>query len=67
MSTRELAYNIPNEETLESFKELDNNGGFTFNGTTEHLFNKLAEDSINEREHLAVDPKNNSAFCRGRY
>lgn len=36
--------NIPNDETLEAFDELDNNGGFVFSGTTEQLFNELAEE-----------------------
>ena len=36
--------NIPNNETLEAFDELDNNGGFVFSGTTEQLFNELAEE-----------------------
>lgn len=36
--------NIPNKETLEAFDELDSNGGFVFSGTTEQLFNELAEE-----------------------
>lgn len=36
--------NIPNSETLEAFDELDNGGGFVFSGSTEQLFNELAEE-----------------------
>lgn len=35
---------IPNAETMESFNELDNNGGHKFNGATDDLFAELMED-----------------------
>ena len=35
---------IPNDETLAAFAELDNGGGHRFSGTTEQLFAELLED-----------------------
>lgn len=35
---------IPNEETLAAFVELDNGGGHLFSGTTQQLFKELLED-----------------------
>lgn len=34
---------IPNDETLEAFAELDNGGGHTFTGSTEDLIKELLE------------------------
>lgn len=34
----------PNAETLEAFAELENGGGYRFNGTTEQLFAELMEE-----------------------
>ena len=34
----------PNAETLAAFAELDNGGGYRFNGDTEELFRELLED-----------------------
>ena len=34
---------IPNAETIESMKELDNSGGTLFTGSTEDLFAELME------------------------
>lgn len=35
---------IPNAETIESMKELDNGGGTLFTGSTEDLFAELMEE-----------------------
>lgn len=35
---------IPNAETIESMKELDNGGGTLFTGSTEDLFTELMEE-----------------------
>lgn len=35
---------IPNDETLAAFAELDNGGGHRFSGSTEQLFAELLED-----------------------
>lgn len=34
----------PNADTLEAFAELENGGGYRFNGTTKQLFAELMED-----------------------
>ena len=34
----------PNAETLAAFAEMDNGGGFTFNGNTSQLFTELLEE-----------------------
>jgi len=34
----------PNADTLETFEELKNGGGHTFNGSTEQLFEELMEE-----------------------
>lgn len=35
---------IPNEETLEAFAEIENGGGTLFTGSTEALFAELIEE-----------------------
>ena len=35
---------VPNDETLAAFAELDNGGGHSFSGTTEELFSELMEE-----------------------
>lgn len=35
---------IPNAETIESMKELDNGGGTLFTGSTKDLFTELMEE-----------------------
>ena len=34
---------IPNQETIDSFMEIDNGGGYKFKGSTEELFSELME------------------------
>ena len=34
----------PNAETLEAFEELDNGGGYTYNGPVENLIDSLLGD-----------------------
>lgn len=38
------ASEIPNNETIEAFKEIEEGGGHLFSGSTEDLFAELAED-----------------------
>ena len=35
---------VPNEETMKAFEELDNGGGHTYNGPVEDLIHSLLED-----------------------
>ena len=35
---------VPNEETLKAFEELDNGGGHTYTGPVENLIGSLLED-----------------------
>ena len=39
---------IPNAETIEAIKELDNGGGEHFTGSTEEFFKKLLDESAGE-------------------
>lgn len=35
---------IPNDETIEAFREIENGGGCTFAGTIEEFFKELLEE-----------------------
>lgn len=35
---------IPNDETIEAFREIENGGGCTFTGTIDEFFKELLEE-----------------------
>lgn len=43
-TTPEKENHIPNDETIAAFKEIENGGGCTFEGTIEEFFEELLKD-----------------------